>query len=265
MKHNKKQKAEISKFNPVPRYRAYGITRNEYAWVEHVKLWLVRIAAIIILGIPSTALALGSIAVLSYSSLVIKTILWTAIASFAIAALTKKVRIRLKFNKKLKKFCKDKRYALDFERKFFESLKWSQDQCDLTVETESRIYYVHTLYATKARQKVLFESAKTIKLITPPPKGRLWVVLGIIFNFKTKTKTLSLDLSGDRSIGKKEGVPVILVLPSCQNMSYRLSNVSIVPTGNGGEHFGYTVFTAKGFMNFLPRYEENLRQKDQKL
>lgn len=256
MKRNKKQKAEISKFNPVPRYRAYGVTRKEYAWVEHIKLWLVRIAAIIILGIPSTALAVGSIAVLSYSSLVIKTILWTAIASFAIAALTKKVRIRLKFNKKLKKFCDDTGCELCFERKLSESLKWSPNECDITVITQNRIYYLHTLYISKARQRIVFESAQNIKLITSPPKSRFVA----LFDIKPKVKNLSLDLSCDKSIGNKEAVSVILVLPGCLNMSYRQSSVSTVPTGNGGEHFGYTIFTAKGFMNFLPRYEENLKK-----
>lgn len=260
IKQNKKARHEISERNPVPLYRSYGVTRKEYSAIETLKMWLERIVAAFFLLIPATALTLGLVAVLIYSNALTKVVLWTVIIYLVLSAITKKARIRLKLNRKIKKCCKNNRFDLDFERKFFESLKWSDDGCDLTVETASRIYYIHTLYVTKARQKILFESAEAIKLITPPPRGRLWTVLGIIFNLKTRTKALSVNLSGDRSIGKKEGVSVILVLPGCQNMSYRISSASTVPTGNGGEHFGYTVFTAKGLINFLPRYEENLRQ-----
>ena len=264
MRRDKKIRPEVSERNPVPLYRSYGVTRKEYTVIETLKTWLERIAAAFFLFIPATALALGLVALLLYSNALTKVILWTAIICFVFSAVTKKARIRLKLNKNIRKLCRNNRFDLDFERKFFESLKWSDDGCDLTVETKSRIYYVHTLYVTRRRQTLLLESADTIKLITPPPRGRLWVVLGSIFHFKTKTKLLKLDRSGDRSIGGKEAVPVILVLPNCNNISYRLSSASTVPTGNGGEHFGYTVFTAKGFMNFLPRYEENLRQKNQK-
>ena len=253
MKYDKKSKAEISKFNPVPRHRSYGVTRKEYAWIEHIKLWIFRIVATAILSIPIIAIVIGIIAVMLYSSILAKVLLWTAILSFIISIVTKKARIRLNFNKKLKKYCKIKHFDLRYERKFRESLKWGPDSHDLTIETPTRIYYLHVLYVGKARQQLLFESEKSIKLITPPPKSSF----AQIFELKPRIKELTLDISSDKSIGQKEAMPVVLVLPGCLDMSYKHSAASTVPTGNGGEHFGYTVFTVKGFMNFLPRYEDN--------
>lgn len=258
MKRDKNQKTEVSQFNPVPRYRAYGVTRKEHAFVELIKIWLLRLAAVLILIGPIMMIAIGLTAIMLYSPLLEKALTWAAIILFVLSAITKKVRNRLKFNRKLKRFCKKENFGLCFEKKFVESLKWSPDKRDLTIETPSRIYYLHVLHVGKARQKLLFESAQKISLITPPPRHKF----SVIFDLKTKIKDFELDLSGDRSIGNKEAVSVILVLPGCLNMSYRKSNVSTLPTGNGGEHFGYTIFTAKGLMNFLPRYEDNLRKNN---
>ena len=257
MKRDKNQKTEVSKFNPVPLHRSYGVKKKEYEAIEILKMWLERIIAVLLLLVPATALAVGLIAVMLYSSPLMKVIFWLVASIFVFLAFTKTTRNRLKFNKKLKRFCKRENFDLRIERDFWKSLKWSDDKCDFTVETPSRLYYVHVLNVKKARQKILFESESKIKLITPPPRNRF----SIIFNPKTKVQALSIDFSEAKSFEKKEAAKIILILPGCLNISYRQSNVSIIPTGNGGEHFGYTIFTAKGFMNFLPRYEENLRMK----
>ena len=256
MKKNKGHKVEVSEYNPVSLSRSYGVTKKEYEWFEKLKLWLTRIVAVILLGIPIVALVLGAVAVMLYSSTLMKVVLWTVIILVSLSSVTKKARLRLKFNKKIKKLCKCEGFGLCFERKFRESLRWSFGGCDATIETPSRIYYLHTVFVRSSRQKILFDSEKLIKLITAPPKSRFTT----IFEIKPRVKELALDISSDRSIGQKEAVSIILILPGCANMSYRQSSVTTAPTGNGGEHFGYTVFTQKGLMNFLPRHERN-RQK----
>ena len=74
-----------------------------------------------------------------------------------------------------------------------------------------------------------------------------------VFGFKTKVKKHRVDYSSVPSFEGKRSVKVLLMTPSFDHVEYRTSNVSTAPTGSGGEHFGITLYTAKGFLNMLKR------------
>ena len=252
-----KEKAEVSKYNPVPRYRAYGVTRKEYEWVERLNQFLLNVAAILALAGPTIYIVGALVAVFLFGSVLAKVILWLSIAIVLIPLLTSKSLNRLRLNIKLKRLCKKQKYELCFKRNFRESLTWSPDKYDFTIETPIRVYYVHVLLIANRRQKILFDSAEEIIVTTPPPKNSYTMVFGT----KPKIKSLKLDLSDIPTSCLKEVVPIILVLPACEDMSYKRSNVTIIPTGNGAEHFGFTLFNAKAFFRFLPRFEQNAQSK----
>ena len=253
IKRDKKTKVEVSKYNPVPLYRSYGVTRKEYAWAERLKKLFIDLAAVLALAGPTIYIVAAVIAIFLFSSILAKVLLWTSVVIVSAVFFTGKWRKRLSFNTKLKRLCKKENFKLCFKRNLRESLAWSPDKYDLTVETPSRLYYVHVLPIEKRRQKILFESEKEIFITTPPLKNRYTAV----FDIKPKVKSLALDLHKIESSSSKEVVTIMLVLPSCEDMSYKRSNVTIIPTGNGAEHFGFTVFTAKAFLKLLTRFELN--------
>ena len=249
----KKNKLEVSEFNPVPLYRSYGVTRKERRWAEILKLWLIRITAGLLIGVPILAITVGLVAALHFASTLAKTMLVLIISFLIISSVTKKARDRIKFNKKLKKLCHKENFHLDLKKSFFDSLSWSSDRIDFTVETESRLYVIRTLPINSKRQRVLLDSKSEIFLITPPHKFQFPVV----FDVKPRKKRLSIDPCESLDYPcDKEQVQMILILPECSGISYRQSPSVTIPTGNGGEHFGFTVFNTRGFLNYLPRHEK---------
>ena len=247
-----KQRAEVSKYNPVPLYRSYGSTKKEYDLWERFLVFVQKAFVIILMGLIFVLIATGIISWMLFGGILVQTIVITVTALILILKFTKVMRKRLSLNKKLKKACKENHYELSFDRPFFESLKWSEDNHDMTVVTKNAVFYVHLLAVPKYRCHVCFDSATEIRIVKPPLKNKFTD----IFEFKTKTRSLSLDFSGVREFGSKKSIKVILVNPVCNEMYYKSSAVSTVQTGNGGEHFGYKIFTASGFINYLSRFEK---------
>lgn len=247
-----KQRAEVSKYNPVPLYRSYGSTKKEYDLWERFLVFVQKAFVIILMGLIFVLIATGIISWMLFGGILVQTIVITITALILILKFTKVMRKRLSLNKKLKKACKENHYELSFDRPFFESLKWSEDNHDMTVVTKNAVFYVHLLAVPKYRCHVCFDSATEIRIVKPPLKNKFTD----IFEFKTKTRSLSLDFSGVREFGSKKSIKVILVNPVCNEMYYKSSAVSTVQTGNGGEHFGYKIFTASGFINYLSRFEK---------
>lgn len=258
MDHNKRNKnrypAEISEHNPVPLHRSYGKTKKEYELWECFLALMQKIVAIVFLGFIFYIIAVGIISWMLFGGILVQTLITLATVSILTIRFTKTLRKRLTLKRKLKKACEKSHYDLSFERPFLKSLKWSSDQSDITITTRHAIFYVHLLPAPTYRCLLYFDSASEIRIVKPPLKNKF----SVIFDFKTKVKKLSLDFSDAREYDGKVTKRIILVNPVCNEMHYKVSDVSTSQTGNGGEHFGYQIFTATGFINYLSRFENDI-------
>ncbi len=247
--HKKRRKVEVSEYNPVPLYRSYGKTRREYKFIEEIKLFFVRAAGAFVLGVPLMLLAVGVAALMIWGDLLVKVVVLLAVVTFLGVFATRKLRNRASFLKKLKKLCRDRGYGLKIDRGVIRSLIWDGENYDFTLETGKEVYYVNIIGAENSRQKLCLDSEGEFKLMLPPLKNQFT----IIFGFKTKVKKYKMDFSSVPSFEGKKAVKVILMTPSFGDVEYRKSEISTAPTGNGGEHFGITLYTAKGFLNKLNR------------
>lgn len=251
------KRAEVSEYNPVPLYRSYGSTKKEYKWKEELLALFEKAIAIVFLGLIFFSLGISIYAWIKFGDFLFKTVIAAIILLFLLLFYTKTLRKRLSLNKKLKKLCYKNNFELRFERSTLKSLRWSENKSDITVVTPHHIFYVHLLAVPKYRCHVCFDSASEIRIVKPPLNNKFT----IIFDLKPKTKKLSLDFSDTRQFEGKKTHKVILVNPVCGEMYYKISQVSTSQTGNGGEHFGYQIFTASGFVNYLKRIDEVSREE----
>ena len=245
-----RKKVEMSKYRPVPLYRSYGRTRREFKLLEELALFSEKAGLAFMLGVIllGSALSIGVIFVLG--PLLVKITMVLAIVIFFGERATRVLRKRAKFIRKLKKLCKAQGGQMSLERGLVRSHRWDGNNCDLTVETRNAVYYVNMIAPRSTHQRLCLDSDRGFRLITEPPKKKL---IGMIFDLKTKVKEYSMDLSDLPEFESKKTVRVLLMIPSFSDVEYKTSEISAAPTGSGGEHFGITLYTAKGFLNMLKR------------
>ena len=256
-KKNPNERAEVSEYNPVPLYRAYGSTKKEYKLWEEFLAFIQKAFTVIIIGLLAFAFGVAIFAWMRYGGILVQTAVTVAVFLILFFTFTKTLRKRISLNRKLKKVCAENRFDLKFERSTIESLKWSENKSDITIVTPNNIFYIRLLAVPKYRCHICFDSAAELRIVKPPLNNKFTV----IFDFKTKTKTLSLDFSDAREFEGKKTRKIIIVNPVCGEMYYKVSQISTAQTGNGGEHFGYQVFTASGFINYLKRIDEVSREE----
>ena len=242
-------------------YRSYGVKKRLRPWQEKINLTVGRVAVLWVMGVLLLALTMCLIGFfIAFPELWVK-VLICAVAALTVAVkLTRTIRKRRKFCKKLKKMCKSEKYRLTFVQNFFQSLIWSGNREDFILETGSFVYYVRYLTVRKYRSSLYFEKPDAIKLVTRPLNNKFT----LIFDFKPKTKYYPIDFTVDEKIssiwGNKKQIKALVVNPVSAEMLYKCKDGGYESTGNGGEHFGYTVFTGSGFLETVRRNEEKLSQ-----
>ena len=253
----KERFATESEENPVPIYRAYGVKRREYPVLEKIKNFIIMFFTVAFMGQYFLLMAIAIIAVLALGNLLLKTLIITIVFVFVTVKSTRALRIRAKFNKKLKKLCKKNGYTLTFEQNFVDSLLWSNDRIDLTVDTGNYLYQAHFLTVRKYNSGLTLAKKGEI-LFT---QYRLNNKFTIIFNLKPKTKIYKVSFPDTHGIQNRKVVNCIIINPSCKEMFCKDRDGVISPTGSGAEAFGMTAFTGTGFIESIKRNEENINVK----
>lgn len=254
----KKQRfATESEENPVPIYRAYGVTRREYPILEKIKKFIIMFFTVIFMGQYLLLMAIAIIAVLALGNLLLKTLIISVFSIFIAVRSTRTIRIRVKFNKKLKKLCKKNGYTLAFEQNFVDALLWSEDRLDFTVDTGNYLYQAHFLTVNR------YNSGLTLA-----KKGEIWFTqyrlnnkFTIIFDLKPKKKTYNVFFPDTDGIKNRKVVNCIIINPSCKELFYKDRDGIISPTGSGAEAYGMTAFTGTGFIETVKRNEESINIK----
>ena len=165
--------------------------------------------------------------------------------------LARTVRKRTSFRRRLKKLCRKNGYSLTAEQNFFASLIWSGNREDLILETEKKVYLIRFLTVRKYRSSLYLESGELLRLVKRPLNSRFTD----IFDFRPRAKYYPMEFQNAQSPegSEKERVQVLLINPVCEEIKYKLKDGGYETTGNGGEHFGFVVFTASGFLEALKR------------
>ena len=249
--------SKISRFNPVEIYRTYGKTKREYSFIEYLKLFLARGVVVIMMFAMLSILATGFVAFLVFGNILVSAVVMFAMIVILFVKFSKPIRRRLKFQKKLKKLCREKRYKLTFEQSFIDSLFWSPEKLDFTLNTGTHLYLVHYLTLPKYNASLTFMDSENFVYT----KHRLRNPFTLIFDLKDKSKNYSVKFPEKYVLDRKKTVKAIIVNPVCRDIFRKNENGSIEATGSGGDIFGASVFTGTGFLENVRRNEEFSKEK----
>ena len=231
-------------------HRSYGQTKRVYPLWERIKLtffqgltlWLVLPWVFVIL---TSYIAFMYFYPEMWFKILVSIVLW----GLVLFRLTRTLRKRSKFTRKLKRICKKKGIRIHYEQNFFQSLIWSPDKQDFVVEAKDVAYYVRYLTVNKYRSTLFLESENLLRLVKTPSRGLLR-----IFSTKAKSKKYPFDFQIPERYGRKTK-KVLIVNPVCAEMKVKSPNGGYETTGDGGVQFGFTVHTGTGFLNELAREE----------
>lgn len=241
-------------YESVPLYRTYGVKRRLRPWQEKVELGFSKIALFWVLGTLSLAatLAIANF-FLYYPEIWVKVLLSAFLVVLLLIRLTRTIRKRAKFTRKLKRMCRKNNYRIDWIQNFLQSLVWSGNREDFILETPNCLYFVRYLTVRKYRSTVYLEGEDRIKLVKRPLQNKFTV----IFDIQPRAKYYPLDFSLSHVDGlSTNGRPVVkamIINPVCEEMYYKKKEGGYEITGNGGFHFGFSVFTANGFLEAVKR------------
>lgn len=231
-------------------HRSYGVRRRLRPWKEKIELGVYKIFLFWVLGVLSLAAGLAIVNFFLYfPELWFKLLLAILIVVTVGLRLTRAARKRAKFMRGLRKYCRGSGDTLTNRQGFFASLVWSGNRDDLILETEARIYRIRFLTVRKYRSSLYLEGDSLLRLVKRPLNSRFTD----IFDFRPRAKYYPMEFGGEREVSSKKTVRVLLINPVCEEIKYKKKDGGYETTGNGGEHFGYTVYTAGGFLEALRR------------
>ncbi len=246
------RKSRISKNDPVEPYRAYGVTRKEYHLYEKLKLFVARGVFLLVIGGLILIWALGAVTFLLYGNILLSTLVVGAVSLLVLMKFSKPIRRRLKFQKKLKKLCREKNYKLKFEQNFFDSLVWSPEKLDFTLNTGTHLYLVHYLTLPKYNARLTFLDGENFVYT----KHRLRNPFTVIFDLKDKHKNYSVKFPKKYELDRKKTVRALIVNPVCRDI-FRKNELGVIEAaGSGADIFGFSVYTGSGFIESVRRNEE---------
>ena len=238
----------------VPMYRSYGKTRREYPRLEKLKETLLRGILLYLLIYLALIAALIVYVILTFSD-VMAFFLVTPVSIALILILTRTARKRIKFLRKLKKFCKRNGYTLSFHRRFLEAFFWDKTcGTDFTLKTQTHTYHVKFATAGKRNSDMIFMSRSEILY----RKLRLNNKITVAFNLQPKLKTLSVSFPEEAFF---EGASAVILLnPVPRDISIKDADGSTVATGDGEDRFGYRIFGGSGFIESVEQEERKRAQ-----
>jgi hypothetical protein len=242
----------------VPLHRSYGVKRRLRPWQEKLELGFGKIILFWILGIL-TFVSSGTVIMffLYFPEMWIKILLLLVFGFLLFLRLTRVMRKRGKFERRLRRICRKRGFRLSRRQNFFASLIWSGNRDDFVLETTDAKYFVRYLTIRKYRSTAYLESEKLIRLVKRPLKNKFTVIFDIVP--RAKYYPLDFKVIENPASAEKRVVKAMILSPVCEEVFYKKSDGGYETTGNGGRHFGYTLFTGGGFLDTLVREAEMKR------
>ena len=231
----------------LPSYRFYGMRRYVKEWKEKLGLFFGRACVFLLFAVYAFIVGLAGYAFFVYfPELWIKVLVAVLVAILVVLHLTKKMRQRRKFCRRIKRACKESRARLSLRPKFIRSAAWQKDREDFRIEAGLRVFYVHYLTVPKYNTSVYLEKPGEIKVVKKPLNNKFTM----IFNKKPKVTVYSTEMKTPALEGRRV-IRAVVIDPECQSVYCVQKDGGYEATGNGGVHFGTTVYTVKGFCETL--------------
>ncbi len=252
--HRAKEAEKENREEEMPLYRTYGVKKKVRPVLEKINLTLGRILAFGFLGMLSCIALVSVIAFyLFFPEAWIKIVVTVFLGGFVMMKATKNFRKRRKFCGNLKKIVKRNHYRLQTKRSFFASFSWSEGQEDFVLDTKQCRYHVRYLTVKKYRSSLNFEDKDHITLVQYPLENRFTLILDL----QPKFKVFPLPEPPKNDSSSRRVEYAILVNPVGREMKYKDKDGSMVATGTGAKLFGYTVYTANGFLEAIQRNDRS--------
>ena len=235
----------------LPSYRFYGVKRRTYPRLEKAITWGGRIffsflILSFIYAVGATAWAFFFYFPEMWLRLLVGIFLFVLLAM----ALTKNFRRRRKCKRTLMKICKQTGARVSFRKGFVRTYSWDGEREDFRIETSSCVYCGHYMGVKKYGTKMYIEGKGKIRLKHSPIQSFFTVM------FDIKSTHVSRPIRTDVPTSmweKKVGKRVLLIHPNCYNIWYKEPGGGYESTGNGGEHYGLTVYRIEGLCDAIKR------------
>ena len=229
-------------------YRSYGAHRVSYFSV------IFRTVAISLLGYMFFGLYLfafgaGVVTLALYGGPLISFLFSALVITLTVLFISRPYRKRLKFVRKLKKICKERKYRLYKNSHFLKNTRKPSGICDFIVETGDALYSVMFFPAPKRLSIIRFTEPDMAQVITRILKNRFTEILNI--NAKVNFVTYSFDAPQSKT---KKSYKALLMNPAPYSMqAFDKREGKIVDSGSGAEFFGYVAYSGTGFLDLLER------------
>lgn len=237
----------------VPLYRSYGVTRTVNPVLRAIGNFFANALTILLLTAELAIILIFTFLLAFYTDILVATTLFTVLFSIFFYNATKLLRRRARFIRKLKRFCKKNSYEIDFHRSFLKGFYWARGEAvDFTLKAGKRTYYVKLATTKRYLSSFTFISKNEMKYTRIARRN----IFTTIFDFKDKTYSVPIAFPKYIDDSDKNVVKAILINPAVSSTQKKGNDGVIIPTGSGEKLFGYTIYTATGFMESVKRIEE---------
>ena len=246
----KRRRVEIE---DVPLHRSYGVTKTVNPALRAIGNFLAKALTLFLLAFELAIILIFTFLLAFYTDVLVATALFTVLFSIFFYNATKLLRRRARFIRKLKRFCKKNGYEIEFHRSFLKGFYWAKgERVDFTLKAGKRTYCVKLATSKRYLSSFTFISKSEMKYTRIARRN----IFTTIFDFKDKTHSVPIAFPKEIDDNDKNIVKAILINPAVVSMQKRGSDGVIIPTGSGEKLFGYTIYTASGFMESVKRIEE---------
>ena len=233
----------------LPSYRFYGVKRRVHPKREKFFIMLVRGAFLFLVFCFSLMLAATAWAFFFYfPEMWLKLLVGIVLAILISLKLTQNFRRRRKCKRKLIKTCQQTGVTISFREDFLHTRSWNGAQEDFRLETDSCVYYGHYMGVKKYGTKLYLESKGQIKLNHQPIQSFFTIMFDVTATNVNRPITTEVPVHEGKKVKR-----VLLIHPNCDSIWYKKWDGGYESMGDGGEHFGLTVYTVLGLCEAIKR------------
>ncbi len=236
----------------LPSYRFYGVKRRVYPRLEKICKWVARIFFCILMSTFACIVVATAVAFFLYfPELWLRLLVGILLALLLFLALTKNFRRRRKCRRKLIKTCKKTGATVSFRKGFLRTYFWNGEREDFCIKTNWGVYYGHYLGVKKYGTKLYLDAKGEIRLNHSPIRS----MFTVMFDVKSTHVCRPIRTDLPEHVGMKTH-RVLLVNPRCDSIWYKKWEGGYESTGDGGEHFGLTIYSVHGLCEAIKRETE---------
>ncbi len=233
----------------LPSYRFYGVKRRVRPRWEKTKVLFARLAFLILVLIFGFMVFATAWAFFTFfPELWLKLLVGILLGVLLSLRLTQNLRRRRKCRRILKKVSQKVGATVSFREGFLRSRSWNGEREDFRIETDACVYCGHYMGVKKHGTKLYLEGKGKMKVNLRPIESFFTVMFDVVA--KNVYRPIRTDLPEQEG---KKGRRVLLIHPNCDSVWYKTSDGGYESTGDGGEHFGLTVYTLMGLCQALRR------------